>query len=196
MLDLRVVLSGLAMVLSLVQYLPYIVNTVRGVTKPHAFSWFAWGLPTIIVFFAQWSESAGAGIWVTGFTGVICTAIFVLALFYGEKDIRALDWLSFVASIFGIALWFFTNNPLGAVVLMTSVDIVGFVPTIRKSLDKPHEETMFTYAASVLKWLCSVAAMTVFNATTLIYPIAMILANGAFVILLAIRRRQLDNQPI
>ncbi|MEN9560865.1 MAG: hypothetical protein RIQ56_138 [Candidatus Parcubacteria bacterium] len=195
-MDIRVVLSGVAVALSLVQYLPYVVATLRGTTKPHAFSWFAWGLPTIIVFFAQWSESAGAGIWVTGFTGAVCTAIFVLALFYGEKDIRPLDWLCFVASVIGIALWFVTKNPLSAVILMTSVDLLGFVPTVRKSLTKPYEETMFTYAASVFKWVCSVAALTVFNATTLIYPLAMIVGNGTFVILLAIRRRQLDNQSI
>lgn len=196
MIDYKVALSGAAMALSLVQYLPYVVNTLRGRTKPHAFSWFAWGLPTIIVFFAQYSESAGVGIWVTGFTGFVCTGIFILALFYGEKDIKPLDWFSFVASAAGIALWFFTHNPLGAVILMTSVDIIGFVPTVRKSLTKPREETLLTYATGGLKWVFSVAALIVFNPTTLIYPVAMIVANWAFVILLAIRRMQLHNQLV
>ena len=104
------------------------------------FRWFAWGLPLGIVFAAQWVEGAGGGSWVTIVTAVLCTVIFVLSLFRGEREITPVDWIGLIASLVALALWKLTKDPLGAVVLITLSNVLGFVPTIRKTLTKPGEE--------------------------------------------------------
>ena len=192
--DVGVVLGSIALILGLFQYFPYIWDVLKNKTKPHAFSWFAWSLPTVVVFFAQIADNGGPGVWATGLTAFLCTVIFVLSLFKGEKDIRLLDWFSFIFSILGIALWFVTKNPLWAVGLTTAVDVVGFVPTVRKSILKPEEETRSTYFLGGLKWVFSVAALSNLSLVTLVYPIAMIFANWGFVALLAWRRMRYTKQ--
>ncbi len=183
-MEYKIILGGAALIFGLFQYVPYLIDVVRGKTKPHAFSWFAWSLPTAVVFAAQLNDGGGAGVWVTGLTAFMCTVIFVLSLFKGERDIRPLDWVSLVVSGVGIVLWLYTNNPLWAVILTTAVDLIGFVPTIRKSLVHPLEETRSTYAMGGIKWVLSVGALSNYSAITLIYPVGMIVANFGFVLFL------------
>lgn len=183
-MEYKVILGSVALIFGLFQYVPYLIDVIRGKTKPHAFSWFAWSLPTAVVFFAQLNEGGGAGVWVTGFTAFMCTVIFLFSLFKGVRDIQPLDWVSLVVSAFGIVLWFYTDNPLWAVILTTGVDLVGFVPTIRKSLSSPLEETRVSYLMGGMKWVLSVAALSEYSAITLIYPIGMIVANFGLVLFL------------
>lgn len=184
-------LGTIAAVLSIVQYGPYIADTLRGKTKPHAFSWFIWGAPAGVVFLAQIIEGGGAGSWATGATAFICTGIFLLALTYGEPSITRFDWACLLSSLIAIILWFVTNDPLWAVVLVTAADLVAFGPTIRKSFDKPYEETLSTYVISGVKWLLSLSALAVLNPTTLLYPAAMVLGNWGYAAFLLLRRTQM-----
>src|SRR3990167_9255905 len=130
---MNVYLGILATLIAIYAYIPYFRNIFRGKTKPHAFSWFVWFLLTAIAFFAQVSDNAGPGAWVTGFTAVICFVIFIFGLKRGEKDIVWIDWLSLVGALLALGLWAITNEPLLSVILITLIDALGFVPTFRKS---------------------------------------------------------------
>ncbi len=191
MVDYKSVLGVSATLMAFVQYGPYIKDILKGKTRPHAFSWFVWGLPCGIVFAAQFLGGGGAGSWATGMTAAISTLIFVLSLFYGEKEITLLDWISFAVALLAIVWWIATKDPLLSVVLITVIDIVGFVPTMRKSIKKPREETLSTYVISGLKWILSILAFDGFSFTVLLYPVAMVVANWLFVVLLLLRRRKI-----
>lgn len=178
----------MALIATVVQCGSYIVDIFRGKTRPHAFSWFVWGLPAGIVFAAQFVSGGGAGSWTTAMTAILCTVIFILSLFYGEKNVTALDMLSLFTALFAIFLWVLVKNPLGSVVLITIVDVVGFVPTIRKSIHKPTEETLTTYVTGGLKWILSLLAMSNLSFTVWFYPAAMVIANWGFAGMLLARR--------
>ena len=72
---------------------------------------------------------------------------------------------------------------------MTLADVIGCVPTMRKSMEKPHEETLSTYLVANFKWALSLMALDSFSLTTTLYPFAMFFANGMLVALLFYRRR-------
>ena len=72
-------LSAIAIILTLVAFIPYIRSIQSGKTKPHVFSWIIWASVTFIVFLAQLSDSAGAGAWPIGISGVITLYVAVLA---------------------------------------------------------------------------------------------------------------------
>ena len=189
MINVKLILGGLAVVAGIIQYSAYIKDIFCGKTHPHAFTWFVWGLPCGIVFAAQILSGGGAGSWATATTAILCTVIFILALFYGEKDIAPLDWISLAVSLFSVFLWVVVKDPLGSVLLITLIDLVGFVPTIRKSIQKPDEETMSTYVMGGVKWMLSLFAMSNFSFIIWLYPVAMIIANWLFVAMLLVRRR-------
>lgn len=73
------VISGLAIALTLIAFLPYIASTLRGQTRPHVFSWVIWGITTFIVFLAQVQDGGGAGAWPIGVSGMITIGVAIMA---------------------------------------------------------------------------------------------------------------------
>src|SRR5262245_53842960 len=135
-------LSGLAVGLTFVMFLPYIRSIRRGDTKPHVFSWVIWGLGTLIVFFAQLAGHAGLGAWPIGVSGLISGYIAILAyLKRADTLITTTDWAFFWAALAALPLWFLTADPLWAVVTLTVVDLIGFGPTFRRGFSHPRDES-------------------------------------------------------
>ena len=184
-----VILAYLAIGIGLASYIPYFFSIAKGKTKPHAFSWFIWGLLTTIAFFAQMAGGAGTGAWVTGFTAALCYAIVVAALFKGEKQITKSDWATFLGALFTLPVWYMTKDPLAAIILITIIDALGFYPTFRKSWHKPHEEMPLAYGLSGLKFLIALFALENFTATTALYPFSLVVMNWIFVAMVLWRRK-------
>lgn len=180
-----------AIIIAFSSYVPYFRDIFAGKTKPHAFSWLVFGVITLIGFAGQISSGGGTGAWVTGFSGLVCFIIFYFAVKRGEKNIVLADWLSLVGAFIAIILWLVTKGPLLSVVLITVISFLGFFPTIRKSYMKPHQETLSSYSLSGLKFFLSIFALNSFSIITVLYPVAIIVINWAFVVMLLVRRKEL-----
>ena len=183
-------LSAAAIVLTFALFFPYIRSINRGETKPHVFSWVIWGLGTLIVFFAQLAGRGGLGAWVIGVSGLITSYIALLAYFKrGDTVITATDWAFFGAALCALPCWFFTSDPLWAVIMLTIVDIIGFGPTIRKAYVCPHEESVAFFALCSVRNLLVILALEHYSLTTVLFPTAVGLACLLVAFLLAYRRR-------
>src|SRR5690606_8838056 len=142
---LKEILSGIAIALTFVAYIPYILSIHRGKTRPHVFSWIIWGSTTLIVFFAQLADHGGIGAWPTAVSGAI--TLYVALLAYLKKSdinsdthIATKDWWFLFGALASIPIWYFTSDPLWAVIILTLVDVMGFGPTFRKAYHFPHQE--------------------------------------------------------
>lgn len=193
-MDVKALLGVIAVVVGFIGYVPYFRDIFKGKTKPHAFSWLVWGVLTGIAFVGQVVSDGGAGAWVTGFTAVICLIIFLLALKKGKRDFPITDWISLAGAGFALLLWAITNDPLIAIVLVSIIDALGFIPTFRKSYYRPFEETLFTYHMSSLKFVIGLFALESYSIVTILYPVSLILTNSTFAILLITRRKQLGSR--
>jgi hypothetical protein len=189
--DYKLLLGALAVIVGFIGYIPYFRNIINGKTKPHAFSWLVWGILTAIAFVGQVTSNGGAGTWVTGFTALICFAVFILALRKGKKDFPLTDWISLAGAGIALLLWFITSNPLTAIILITIIDALGFIPTFRKSFVRPNEETMFTYLMSGIKFIIGIVALEQYSLVTVLYPLSLVITNAVFILMLLIRRKQL-----
>ncbi len=182
-------LSAAAIALTFALFLPYIRSIQRGETKPHVFSWVIWGLGTLIVFFAQHAGQGGAGAWVIGVSGLITSYIALLAyLKRGDTVITRTDWAFLGAALCALPCWFFTSDPLWAVVTLTLVDIIGFGPTIRKAYAHPHEECVGFFALSFVRNFLVILALEHYSLTTVLFPAAVGVACLLVAFLLACRR--------
>ncbi|PZO85412.1 MAG: hypothetical protein DI626_07485 [Micavibrio aeruginosavorus] len=186
-------MGAIAIGIGIISYIPYLLTILKGRTKPHAFSWLIWGILTAIAFAAQITGGGGVGAWVTGFTAATSLIIVALALFKGEKNVTKSDWLTFVTALLAIPLWYFTKNPLNAVILITIIDALAFYPTFRKSWHRPYEENAFTFTLSGIKFIFATLALETLNITTSLYPLSLVFMNGVFVIMILWRRKALKN---
>jgi len=167
----KVVLSALAIGLTLVGFYPYVRAIYRGSVKPHVFTWVIWGITTLIVFFAQLEGRGGVGAWPIGVSAAITLSIAFLA-YRRRADTRIvpLDWFFFSAALASLPLWYLTADPLWAVVLLTLVDVLGFGPTIRKSYHQPHSESLLFYLVFTVRNITVIGALEHYSLTTVLFP--------------------------
>jgi hypothetical protein len=185
-------LGAIAIGLTIIAYYPYIRSIIQGKTKPHVFSWVIWGTSTCIVFLAQLADKGGAGAWVIGFSGII--SIYVAFLAYikrSDSSITRIDWLFFIVAMTALPIWYLTSDPLWAVVILTTVDVLGFAPTFRRSYIFPFEEQLMFYMVMVLRNLVVLSALENYSLTTVLFPATIAIACLIFSLMVVYRRRVL-----
>jgi len=191
---LKEIFSGLAVVLTLVAYLPYIKSIQQGRIKPHVFSWIIWGLTTVIVFFAQLQAKAGVGAWPIGISGVI--TLYIAFLAYTKMSaitVTKSDWVFLIAAMASLPLWYFTSDPLWAVVVLTTVDLLGFGPTIRKAYYFPFDEQIGFFGLFVARNCLVIFALESYSIATILFPLLVGVACLLLIVLIVTRRRILPK---
>lgn len=178
-------------IIGVVAYIPYVLDTLTGKTKPHAFSWLISSILLFVGFGIQLMSGAGPSTWVLAAEAVPCALLFVLALFKGERDIKPIDWICLLAAFAGIILWIFVHQALLALILVMSVDTLGFVPTVRKAFMKPQEETLVNWFLIAISFGVSLFAIDSFAIESWLYSAFLFVVNVAFTLYLIVRRRQL-----
>jgi hypothetical protein len=191
MASLKDIFGSIAVCLGMAAYIIYIHSTVKNKIKPHAFSWLLWTLTTAVVFIAQWTNKGGSGSWSTGFTCTVCLAIGIISLFKYDKAYTLSDILFISAALFALIPWYFTKDPTASVILIASIDVLGYGPTLRKSYYYPDEEKAISFGLNSIKHLFSFFALQNYIVATWIYPASQIFMNGLVVLLILIRRKQL-----
>ena len=58
-----------------------------------------------------------------------------------------------------LAIWIFAKQPVISVILLSLTDMLAFVPTIRKSWNKPHTETLFSYQMNTFRFVLALIAL-------------------------------------
>jgi hypothetical protein len=184
------ILSALAIAATFAIFIPYILSIHRGTTRPHVFSWIIWGLGTFVVFLAQVAANAGVGAWPTAVSGVLTAYVAVAAyLKHADRGITRTDWIFLVFALAALPCWYFTSDPLWAVLILTGVDMAGFAPTFRKSWVHPNDEPVGLYLLSVPRNILAILALEEYSLTTLLFPAAVAIACFVFVLMVVYRRR-------
>jgi hypothetical protein len=181
---MSIVFAIVAIILAAISYGLYIRDILSGRTRPHAFTWGIWAILAALIFAQQYSHGAGPGAWPTAFVSIAGTIICVLAWRRGVHKIRALDWLCLAAAGLVGYFWITSQDPDLSVILASIVFLIGFVPTIRKTLAGKPQETTLTYALNSLKFFVALLALQNFTVTTAFYPLVLCVANAVFVIFL------------
>ena len=185
-------LSAVAISLTFIAFFPYIRSIVKGAIKPHVFSWVIWGTTTSVVFLAQLQDNGGAGAWPIGVSGSI--TIFIALLAYMKRSdimITKTDWLFFVSAMSSLPFWYFTADPLWAVVILTTVDVMGFGPTVRKAYVFPHSESLLFFALFTARNFIAILALENYSITTVLFPAAVAVACLLLMAMVMYRRRGL-----
>ena len=156
----KIIFAAIAVALTIAAFWPYIVSIRSGRARPHVFSWIIWGSTTFLVFLAQLAGGGGIGAWPIGFSGIVTIYIAWLAFTNrGAIRITRTDWLFFGGAMASLPVWALTSDPLWAVVILTTVDALGFGPTFRKTYADPHGEPMWLFIIMGLRNLVAIAAL-------------------------------------
>lgn len=191
MLEYKMVLGIISVLIAFIGYGIYFKQIFSGKIKPHAFSWFVWGLTTAIIFFGQMSKGAGPGAWATGAIAVACWIIFGFAIFKGQRDFVFWDWIFLAVALISLSSWRLTKDPTLALILLTTTDALATFPTLRKAYYKPFEESFALFSLNSIKSIFSIFAFRTYVFAAVLYPVMLVLFNSMVALVIFVRKRQL-----
>lgn len=175
----------IAIILKIFSYAPYLIAVIRRKVFPHSISWFIWFLNIFLVFLVQIYEGAGAGAFPTLLSSLICLAVAVCAFFYGDREMDRKDYIALAVAIYALIFWLLLRASLIALTIVIFVDIVGYIPTWRKIIRKPMEESSYMFIMAGLAGLFSMIAIENLVIETLIQPIygsSVSIATGLYIL--------------
>jgi len=195
MMSYKEIFSAIAIALTIIAFFPYIRSILKEETKPHVFSWVIWGSTTFIVFLAQLKDGGGVGAWPIGLSGLITIVVAILAyLKKSDLTITSIDWCFFLSAMASLPVWYFTSDPLWAVVILTAVDVLGFGPTVRKAYFHPFEENLTFFSLFMARNLIVIMALEYYSPTTVLFPAVIAAACMVLIVMVMLRRRMMTEE--
>jgi len=190
LLSAKLLLSIAASALTIWAFVPYIRDIRNGTYTPHFFSWIIWAITTTIVAIAQFSAKGGLGAWPILLSGLITAYVAYLA-FTKKSTLRITrtDWVFFWGALLSIPVWYLTADPLWSVIILTTIDLFGFWPTLRKSWTHPQEESSGFYVLMGIRNLLACIALESYSWTTLLFPALIALGCGLVIGILYYRKK-------
>jgi len=190
-MDSKLLFAVVSIVISTISFVPYIRDILKGKTRPHAYTWLIWIITQGTAAAGIWHGGGGVG--TIGFVSgtILVVAVFLMSFKYGTKNITKSDTIILIMALLAILVWWKLNSPVTAVLMVSAIDLLGYIPSYRKTFYEPWSETALTWFGFVVANMFGIAAMQQYNLLTLSYILTITLANGLMVILCLVRRNQL-----
>lgn len=174
-------------VLTFAAAVPYMIQTLRGTTKPQVVSWGIWTAITAIGGVAALASHQIPAAVLGLACAAECAVIAVLGLREQVYSFSRLDACCLAGAVAGLVL-LLVARAAAAIAATITADFIAFVPTIIHSWRMPSEETCSSYvlyaAGGALILLC--ADFRVFAAVA--YPLYLVAADSTLACMILARR--------
>jgi hypothetical protein len=151
----------LGAVLSLLGSADYIINTIKGKTKPNRVSWLIWAISPIIGTIAAISNGVTWAILPTFMAGFGPLLVFIVS-FFNKKSYWKLgggDYLCGALAIIALILWGVTKDPNVAIFFSIVADLLAAIPTLIKAWRHPETESGLIFILAELNQITGFIAM-------------------------------------
>jgi hypothetical protein len=186
----------IAAVLAFIGNISYLKDVIKKNVHPHPYTWFIWSIVSMTTFFGGLAKGAGIGALPTGIAEGFTIIIFLFSLQYLFRrevgHIRTMDHYFLAICVIGLIPWALTNDPTWSVVIVVLIDIVAFVPTLRKTWAHPKTERPLLFEMNVARHALTLFSLGAYNIATTFHSIAMIVTNTVMTIF--IRRRKAGDK--
>jgi hypothetical protein len=182
-------LAIVASLLAIVGNVPYLIDVLKKRIEPHAYTWFIWSIVSCVIFFGQVAKGAGIGALPTAFSEVFTIIIFFFSLRNGFRHIKPSDHYFLVAALLGLIPWAITKDPTISVIVVVSMDLIAFVPTLRKTYAEPQTEKPLLFATNVIRHALALVSLRTYNIATTLHSISMIVTNTIMTVFILRKKR-------
>ncbi|MDD5171876.1 MAG: hypothetical protein PHF60_02455 [Candidatus ainarchaeum sp.] len=170
-------------------FVPYIIGTLRGTTKPNKTTWLIWAVMGVIIAASYFSAGARDSVWVPAAYAIGILAVAALSLRFGEKGWTKLDLLCLLGAGVGLLLWWLTSEPTFALYLTIAVDAIGFLPTLRKAYERPESEDRLAWCLFLVADALNIFAISEWTLAMASYPVYVLVFTIAVNALLHLPKR-------
>lgn len=171
----------IAAILAIIGNVSYLKDVFKEKVHPHPYTWFIWSIVSMTTFFGGLAKGAGIGALPTGIAEGFTIIIFLFSLkylFQGKAGhIRMIDNYFLAIALLGLIPWALTKDPTISVIIVVLIDIVAFMPTLRKTWKHPDTEQPLLYKMNVGRHILTLFSLGSYNIATTFHSIAMICTN-------------------
>lgn len=182
----------IAAILAFVGNISYLKDVLRDRVHPHPYTWFIWSIVSMTTFFGGLVKGAGIGALPTGVAEAFTIIIFLFSLKYLFKKnaghIKKIDHYFLVIALVGLIPWALTKDPTISVIIVVLIDIVAFIPTLRKTWVHPESEQPLLYEMNVARHVLTLFSLGAYNIATTFHSIAMICTNTVMTVFIKRKR--------
>lgn len=183
-------------IVGVIGYAPYIKDIWKGSTKPDRIAWLIWTLEYTALFFAQASAGASSSLWLVGLQLVGVIAIFSLSLRFGVGSFTRYTSVLMLTILGALIVWYTTDNPSLAIVILLAVEGSGVVLTAIKTYKKPGSETLSLWYLIALAGVLGIPAVG-FSASAILYlyPVSLVIMSVSVIGASYLGSRKLQKMP-
>lgn len=193
LLDHKTIFAIIAALISVGVFINYVRSTLQKKTKPHAYTWLVWFITQATAVAGIWYGDGGWGAVALTVSTIFVGAVFLLSLRYGTRNITKSDTIVLIFALLAIIVWWQLDNPVLAILMVSTIDVIGYIPSWRKSIVEPWSETLLSWSISPIGHFFAILAFTQYNFFTLTYPLSLMTANLVLVAICLIYRRKIPK---
>lgn len=181
MSDIKSFCGLIAGIISIICFIPYIITTIQGKTRPNIATWSTWLILSIVISASYYAAGAINTLWVPVCSIFGQSIIVLLALKKGEGSWSKFDKVCLFFVGLSLAFWWHFNSPVIALVMSLIVDFFGVLPTIKKSYLEPESENLLTWSLYLLTSIFLILAIESWSFALASFPIYMFIINAIIV---------------
>lgn len=179
----------IASIIAVIGNVPYLIDVIKKKIQPHPYTWLVWTIVSGITFFGQLAKGAGIGALPTASAEIFTLIIFIFSIRYGFKNIIRSDTYLLIIALLGIIPWLITKDPTVSVIIAVSIDLIAFIPTLRKTKKNPKTESPVLYSMNVLRHILAMFSLQAYNIATTLHSIVMIIVNTIMTLIILLPKK-------
>jgi ABC-type Fe3+-siderophore transport system permease subunit len=141
------------------------------------------------VLSSQWASGASWSLVLICGQVVSCGGIFLLSLRRGVGGVSPLELALLGIAALGVVGWQVVDDPAVATCSVVAADLIAVGLMLPKTFRNPRSETLETYVIGVASTVFALAAVGSGDLSLLIYPLYLLVADGAVAVMIFLRRR-------
>jgi len=175
--------------------IPYVLDTLRGKTKPHRVTW---GIATIlnaIGFANQYASGATNSLWSFGAGTVVVGIIFLLSFRSGIGGKSRMDIVCLTIGIAGVLLWVILKSPVYSIVANMVADLACLWPSFEKAYKHPETETKISWLVGFISVILATVSVGKLDWRLLLLPgwSVILQAYMVYILYLVPRKKRLTT---
>jgi len=187
-LDSKIIFIIFSIACGLSAFAPYLFDTLKLKTKPHIYTWIIWAITQGTATFAIFYGGGRLGGLELAIGVVLQIVVIIFSLKYGTKDITKSDKIILLIAFLAIIIWWQLKQPVLSVIMVSAIDVFGYIPTFRKSYKDPWSETLATWILFAMSDIFAMFALSKYNLLTVTYLASITVVNLSFFIFCLSRR--------
>lgn len=195
-MEIKTIYLTLSIVISVFALSFYIKEIKPGKNEPHVYSWLVWTITQGTAMVGVWHGGGGLTVLSIGLGTVFVFTIFVYSLFRGTKNITRGDVAILALALLAILVWWQLHSPFWSIVMVSAIDAMGVLPTIRKSFHEPWSEAIGPWLGAILSTALGIMSLPEYNFLTTGYMVVIVIVNLGVVLVCTVRRASIPRSGL